>query len=110
MKKIEQIRLRLNIPLLDRLRLSGTTTLLVTAILVGGGTGLGAVGFIKLIALVQGLFFGDGEQIFGFLGRSIFILIPTVGGLLAGPIISFFANEAKGHGVPEVMQAIALHR
>ena len=108
MKKIEQIRLRLNIPLLDRLRLSDTTTLLVTAILVGGGTGLGAVGFIKLIALVQGLFFGGGVQIFGFLGRGIFILIPTIGGLLAGPIISFFAKEAKGHGVPEVMQAIAL--
>jgi CIC family chloride channel protein len=108
MKKIEQIRLHLNIPLLDRLRLSDTTTLLVTAILVGGGTGLGAVGFIKLIALVQGLFFGGGVQIFGFLGRGIFILIPTIGGLLAGPIISFFAKEAKGHGVPEVMQAIAL--
>ena len=28
---------------------------------------------------------------------------------MAGPIIALFAKEAKGHGVPEVMQAIALH-
>jgi CIC family chloride channel protein len=35
-------------------------------------------------------------------------LAPLIGGLLAGPIIYFFAKEAKGHGVPEVMQAIAL--
>ena len=29
-----------------------------------------------------------------------------IGGLIVGPIIYFFAPEAKGHGVPEVMQAI----
>ncbi len=108
MKIFARMPIHLNIPLLDRLRLSGTTTLLVTAVLVGGGTGLGAVGFIKLIALVQGWFFGGGERYFGFLGRGIFILIPIVGGLLSGPIISFFSKEAKGHGVPEVMQALAL--
>ncbi|GAB4504966.1 MAG: hypothetical protein Fur0043_19610 [Anaerolineales bacterium] len=34
------------LPLLDRLQLSDTTVLLGTAILVGLGTGLGAVGFI----------------------------------------------------------------
>lgn len=34
--------------------------------------------------------------------------MPVIGGLLARPIIAFFAKEAKGHGVPEVMQAIAL--
>jgi CIC family chloride channel protein len=108
MKIFTVARMKFSIPLLDRLRLSETTTLLVTAVLVGGGTGLGAVGFIQLIALVQNLFFGNAAQFLSFLGRGIFILIPVIGGLLAGPIISFFANEAKGHGVPEVMQAIAL--
>ncbi|MBI1881771.1 MAG: chloride channel protein, partial [Chloroflexi bacterium] len=48
------------------------------------------------------------ETMFPFLGRGLFILAPALGGLLAGPIIAFFAREAKGHGVPEVMQAIAL--
>jgi CIC family chloride channel protein len=29
--------------------------------------------------------------------------------VLAGPIIAYFAKQAKGHGVPEVLRAIALH-
>jgi CIC family chloride channel protein len=31
-----------------------------------------------------------------------------LGGLLVGPLVYFFAREAKGHGVPEVMAAVAL--
>jgi CIC family chloride channel protein len=93
---------------LDRVQPSETVMVFGTAIAVGAGTGLGAVGFIELIALVERLFFGGGESAFGFLGRGLLILGPAVGGLLAGPIIAFFAREAKGHGVPEVMQAIAL--
>ncbi|OIO89373.1 MAG: hypothetical protein AUK02_02505 [Anaerolineae bacterium CG2_30_58_95] len=102
------MKLRLHIPLLDRLHLSDTGVLIGTALVIGAGTGLGAVGFIKLIALIQKLFFEGGEQILGSLGRWLFLLIPAVGGLLAGPIIAYLAPEAKGHGVPEVMQAIAL--
>jgi CIC family chloride channel protein len=63
--------------------------------------------FIRLIALVQRVSFEGGGAALGFLGRGLFVLAPAVGGLLAGPIIAFFAKEAKGHGVPEVMQAIA---
>jgi CIC family chloride channel protein len=94
--------------LLDRLQPSETAVLIGTAIAVGAGTGLGAVLFIRLIAFVQQVFFEGGETVLGFLGRGLFILTPALGGLLAGPIIAFFAKEAKGHGVPEVMQAIAL--
>jgi chloride channel protein, CIC family len=94
--------------LLDRLQPSETAVLLATAVAVGVGTGLGAVFFIRLIAIVQSLFFESGAAIFRSLGRGVFILAPLVGGLLAGPIIFFVAKEAKGHGVPEVMQAIAL--
>lgn len=94
--------------LLDRLQPSETAVLLATAVAVGVGTGLGAVFFIRLIAIVQTLFFESGAAVFAFLGRGVFILAPLVGGLLAGPIIFFVAKEAKGHGVPEVMQAIAL--
>ncbi len=93
---------------LDRLQGSETGVLVAIAIVIGAGTGLGAVGFIELIAQVQKLFFIGGEQVFPALGRALIVLIPIAGGLLAGPIISFFASEAKGHGVPEVMQAIAL--
>ncbi|MFQ5841527.1 MAG: chloride channel protein, partial [Thermodesulfobacteriota bacterium] len=31
-----------------------------------------------------------------------------IGGSVFGPMIFFFAREAKGHGVPEVMEAVAL--
>ena len=94
--------------LLDRLQPSETTVLLVTSMAVGVGTGLGAVLFIELISFVQKVFFENGAALLGFMGRSIFILAPLVGGLLAGPIIYYFAKEAKGHGVPEVIQAIAV--
>lgn len=33
------------------------------------------------------------------------LLLPALGGLIAGPIIHKVALEAKGHGVPEVMEA-----
>lgn len=93
---------------LDRIQPSSTAVLLGTAVVVGVGTGLGAVFFIRLIDWFQRLFFEGGESVFGFLGRGLFIVVPVVGGLIAGPIIAFIAKEAKGHGVPEVMQAIAL--
>lgn len=94
--------------LLDRLQPSETAELLGTAFVVGAGTGLGAVFFIRLIFRVQQLFFERGPSSFGFAGQGIFLFAPAVGGLLAGPVIAYFAREAKGHGVPEVMQAIAL--
>ena len=101
--------LKLRLPsLLDRLPLSGSAVLFGIAITIGAGTGLGAVIFIQMIAFVQRVFFEGGANLLGFLGRGLFILVPILGGLLGGPIIAFFAKEAKGHGVPEVMQAIAL--
>jgi CIC family chloride channel protein len=41
-------------------------------------------------------------------GKSYVVIVPAVGGLLVGPLVYFFAREAKGHGVPEVMEAVAL--
>jgi len=36
------------------------------------------------------------------------LLMPAIGGLLVGPIVTFFSKEVKGHGVPEVMESIIL--
>jgi CIC family chloride channel protein len=94
--------------LLDHLQPSEAAVLLATALAVGIGTGVAAVLFIRLIVIVQTIFFEGGVDLFGFLGRGVFLLAPFIGGLLAGPIIYYFAQEAKGHGVPEVMQAIAV--
>ena len=41
------------------------------------------------------------------LGRWFVIGTPIVAGLLYGPLVHFFAREARGHGVPEVMYAVA---
>ncbi|UCD86188.1 MAG: chloride channel protein [Deltaproteobacteria bacterium] len=73
--------------------------------------GFGAVGFRFLIEFFQGLFFGGGGNLLE-VARSLpwlhKLLAPALGGLIIGPIIYFFAREAKGHGVPEVMEAVAL--
>jgi CIC family chloride channel protein len=74
---------------------------------VGVAAGLGAVAFRWLIENFHTLFFDGGEQVLSGLGRYYVILIPAVGGLLVGLIIYYFAREAKGHGVPEVMVAVA---
>ena len=42
-----------------------------------------------------------------WLGIYFVILAPVVGGLIYGPLIQLFAPEARGHGVPEVMLAVA---
>jgi CIC family chloride channel protein len=36
-------------------------------------------------------------------------VIPAVGGLIVGLLVYYLAREAKGHGVPEVMEAVAVH-
>ena len=35
------------------------------------------------------------------------VLAPALGGLVYGPLVQRFAPEARGHGVPEVMLAVA---
>ena len=94
----------------------GPTGLLVLALVVGGGAGAGAVGFRYLILGFTKAFTGSndysavGHASYGYfhsLGFWFVVLTPVVGGLLYGPLIHMFAREARGHGVPEVMLAVA---
>jgi CIC family chloride channel protein len=87
---------------------SHTTGPIILAVIVGVGAGFGAVVFRMLIASANTLFFGGIHSIFYFFGKYYVILVPAAGGLIVGPMIYYFAREAKGHGVPEVMQAVAL--
>jgi CIC family chloride channel protein len=87
---------------------SETTVLIGTALVVGLGAGIGAVIFRWLIGSTTTLAFEGGSQTLEFLGRYYVILIPAIGGLFVGPLVYRFAREAKGHGVPEVMEAVAL--
>ena len=93
---------------LQRLQPSETQVLVAMGLVVGLGAGLGAVAFRYLIQGFNTVFFGGIQPWLGnWLGPAAVIPIPALGGLLFGPIIYFFAREAKGHGVPEVMLAVA---
>lgn len=92
-------------------KFSQNTYVFILGILVGILGGFVSIGFRWLIRFFQNFTVGDSMNILGSLqGLPIYwkILLPVVGGAFVGPIIYFFAREAKGHGVPEVMQAIAL--
>ena len=90
--------------------------LFVIAVVVGVGSGLGAVVFRYLIYFFTWLATGHsqfgqagyaGSSHLPWLGLGFFVLIPVVGGLVYGPLIYRYAREARGHGVPEVMIAVA---
>jgi CIC family chloride channel protein len=89
------------------LRQSETSFLLVFSITVGVFTGFGAILFRWLINSFRVLFFERGGNLLDFMGAYYVIIVPAAGGLIVGPLIYFFAREAKGHGVPEVMLAVA---
>ena len=65
--------------------------------------------FISMSKGIQGIFYGDS-----FIHNSLvdsdnewkIIFIPALGGLLAGLIIEYWSKEAKGAGVPLVMEAV----
>ncbi len=94
--------------LLDRWQPPETGVLIATALIVGLGGGLGAVVFRWLINSFTHIFFDRMRDWLGFMGAAYVIVVPAIGGALVGPLIYFFAREAKGHGVPEVMEAVAL--
>jgi chloride channel protein, CIC family len=90
--------------------------LAVMALVVGAVAGVGAAFFRWLIFSVTWV--ATGYQQFGqqgrvpslhlpFLGIAFLLLVPVLGGLLYGPLTQRFAREARGHGVPEVMVAVA---
>jgi len=86
--------------------------MIIMALFVGILGGYGAVAFRWLIASFQNVFFGyRGSHFLDFLLTLPWyakLIPPIIGGAIVGPLVYFFAREAKGHGVPEVMEAVAL--
>ncbi|HEY1540322.1 MAG TPA: chloride channel protein [Solirubrobacteraceae bacterium] len=96
----------------------GLRSLAALALAIGVGAGLGAVAFRYLIVALTTVFSGHRDySALGHvpnphvhaLGIWFIVLAPVVGGALYGPLVSRFAPEARGHGVPEVMLAVAEH-
>jgi chloride channel protein, CIC family len=92
----------------------GLVRLSLLALVVGIVTGFGAVGFRDLIGLIHNLLF-LGQTAFRY-DANLFtpaspwgpfvILVPVIGAVGVTFLVTKFAPEAKGHGVPEVMDAI----
>jgi CIC family chloride channel protein len=96
---------------LGKWRLHHHVYLSLLAILIGILAAYGALLFRFAIKFTQYCFYRDARDILTFadtLPPYLIIALPALGGLLVGPIIYFGAREAKGHGVPEVMEAVAL--
>ena len=100
---MQQLRKRIT----ERFSHSATTGPIILAVIVGLGAGLGAIAFRWLIGWAHDLFFGSAHQWLAPWGDYQVIPVPAIGGLLVGLLIYFLAREAKGHGVPEVMLAVA---
>src|ERR1700744_6480645 len=93
-------------------------TLCLLALGVGVMTGVGAVALRALIGLIHNLMFNgvfriaydanilEGPSRFG----NWVWLSPVLGGLVVVFLVERFAPEAKGHGVPEVMDAVFYKR
>ena len=82
--------------------------MLITSLIVGIGAGLGAVLFRRLIDWIHNFAYSDIAGIFAEWYPLHLIIIPALGGAIVGPLVYYFAREAKGHGVPEVMEALEL--
>ncbi len=96
------------------IRLSETTQdilALFFAILIGILAAFGALAFRGYIAVGQWLLWPGGRHFLEQVEHApwwLILLLPTLGGLAVGLIIAFLAQELRGPGVPEVIEAAAL--
>lgn len=85
----------------------------ILAVFVGLGSGLAAIGFRSLIGYGQNfLYTGEVSSELiptstAMVGYGPFLFIP-IALLIATLLTKYFAPEAKGHGVPEVMESVLI--
>jgi H+/Cl- antiporter ClcA/CBS domain-containing protein len=85
------------------------------AALIGIMAGFLAFGLYSLIAIITNLVF---FQHFGLTLPSLkdnplggwIIIVPALGGLIIGVMAKYGSSKIKGHGIPEAMEAVLIHR
>ncbi len=82
--------------------------LTLLAVLIGIAGGLASVAFKAMIQFFQDQFWRAPDIISSVSSQPWYttLLIPALGGLIISPIIYYGAREAKGHGVPEIMESL----
>ncbi len=92
---------------LNRLKPTDNIAMLLIALLIGIGAGFLATIFIWMLRQVQ-LLTALVQDLLGYeLGL---IIMMVMAGLIVGHFVHNWALEARGRGVPEVMEAVALQR
>jgi len=100
--------------------------MVAAAVAVGLLGAIGAVVFRLLIRAVQALLWEGSDGLTLLVEEGLLaeandpldvaraldwhwrLLIPALGGLIVGPLVYLFAREARGHGIPEVIKAVAV--
>ena len=96
--------------ILDQAKMREHSFVLTVAVIIGLIGGFSAVGIQYTIRIFQNIFWGEHFNLstIGEIKWFWKIFIPLSGGVIVGLVIQYIAREAKGHGAPEVMEAITL--
>ena len=96
---------------MEKAMMTEHTFMVVVALIIGILAGFGAIFIRAMIKFITDMSFPGTQDLLTNIIETPWpriVIVPAIGGLVVGPIIYFFAKEAKGHGVPEVMQSIIL--
>jgi CIC family chloride channel protein len=94
----------------QKMKMNEHSFMLIMAVIIGVIGGYASVAIHWMIHFFQKLLWG-GEFNLSLLNSIEWyykLIIPIIGGIVVGLVIRYVAKEAKGHGVPEVMEAITL--
>lgn len=91
----------------DYFQTSHTTGLVALSLLVGAGSGLGAVLYVYMIEWAKKLFMGGSHSLMPAIGPLWIVVSTSLGGLVCGLLVYYLAGGKGGDGVPDIMASVA---